>query len=119
MSAAGGVKRKGRPPRVDVLPPAQWESETVAKQLQDVLDALEVPQLDPEARRTLQRLMHRNEKYGGDGRGHVILVLRCILESTGNEDALVEPIVHAVWGCLGRRLPAGGSSQSRPSIAHR
>jgi hypothetical protein len=80
---------------------------------------VEVPQLDPEARRTLQRLMHRNEKYGGDGRGHVILVLRCILESTGNEDALVEPIVHAVWGCLGRRLPAGGSSQSRPSIAHR
>jgi hypothetical protein len=34
--------------------------------------------------------------FGGDGRGHVTLLLRTILESNGNEDALIEPIVSAV-----------------------
>jgi hypothetical protein len=53
------VKRSGRPPRLDVPGPARWEAPAVAKQLDDILAALEVPRLDTESRRTLQRLMHR------------------------------------------------------------
>jgi hypothetical protein len=104
MSAGGtNVKRRGRPPRVDafVPAPALWESEAVATQLQDILNALEVPPIDAQTRRTLQRMLHRHDKYfGGDGRGHVIFLIRCILESSGNEDALIEPIVSAVSVCL-------------------
>jgi hypothetical protein len=59
-----------------------------------------------------QRLMHRQEKYfGGDGRGCVTLLVRTIMESEGNQDALVESIISAValamrpeWTSLGLRL---------------
>lgn len=48
-------------------------------------------------RMTLQKLYYRREMlFGEDGRGHVTLLLRTILESEGNQDALVEPIVSAV-----------------------
>src|ERR1700676_568658 len=94
--------RKGKPPRLDVIDPPRLEAESIVKQVQDVLDALEVHQIASEARRTLQRLLYRRDKYLGDGgRGEIILLLRCILESNGNgNDALIEPIVGAVAGCL-------------------
>jgi hypothetical protein len=104
MSAGGtNVKRRGRPPRLDVSrpTPAFWESEAVSRQLQNILDALEVPLIDAQARRMLQRLLHRHDKFlGGDGRGHVTLLIRTILESEGNQDALIEPIVSAVSLCM-------------------
>jgi hypothetical protein len=78
-----------------------WESPAVARQLDDILEALEVPLIDAEMRRTLQRQMHRRDKYfGGGGRGHVTLLVRTILESENNQDALIEPIVSAVSLCM-------------------
>jgi hypothetical protein len=102
MSAGGtNVKRRGRPPRLDVSTPAFWESEAVSRQLQNILDALEVPLIDAQARRMLQKLLHRHDKFlGGDGSGHVTLLIRTILESEGNQDALIEPIVSAVSLCM-------------------
>jgi hypothetical protein len=96
-------RRRGRPPRVDafVPVPAAWESEAVASRLQEILSALEVPLIDGRARLALQQLLYRHEKYGGgDGRGHVTLLIRTILESEGNQDALIEPIVSAVSLCM-------------------
>jgi hypothetical protein len=59
------------------------------------------PQPDAQVRRTLQRTLHRTEKYfGGDGRGQITLLIRTIVESEGNQDALVEPIVSAVAMCM-------------------
>ena len=79
----------------------RWESETVANKLQDILDAIEAPPIDDEVRRTLRRLMYRADKYfAGDGREQVILLIRTILESEGNEGALIEPIVSAVSLCM-------------------
>jgi hypothetical protein len=106
MSAA---KRKGRPPRA-VLPPrpALWESDAVAKQLQDILDALEVPPIDAETRGVFQRTLHRQKYFGGDARGQVIFIIRCILESSGNEQALIGPVVRAVSICLTPELTNRG-----------
>jgi hypothetical protein len=61
-----------------------------------------VPRLKIEVRQILQRLLYRKDKYfGGDGRGEIILLLRCLLESSGNKDAIGKPlIVSAVAGCL-------------------
>jgi hypothetical protein len=56
-------------------------------------------------RLTLQRYLYRRNKYGEmfrdddlgtDGRGYITLLLRTILESEGNQGALIEPIVAAV-----------------------
>jgi hypothetical protein len=91
----------GRPPHPVPPPkPALWESEKVSTKLQKILDALEVPPIDLEVRRTLQRLLHRREFFGGDGLGCVTLLIRTILESEGNQDALIEPIVSAVSFCM-------------------
>ena len=76
-----------------------WEADDVAKQVQDILDALEAPPINEATRRRLQRILYLREYFGRD-RGHVVLVLRCILESTGNEGALIEPVVSAVSGAL-------------------
>jgi hypothetical protein len=85
-----------------------WESDAVAQQLQDILDAVEAPPIDLETRRTLQRYLWRREKhgdlfrdeFGSDGRGYVTLLVRTVLESEGNQDALIEPIVVAVSSCM-------------------
>jgi hypothetical protein len=95
------VKRKiGRPPRLDTYA-MPWEKAAIAKQVHDILAAAEAPSIDAATRLTLQRLLYRREKFGGgDGRGHVTLLIRTILESAGNENALVEPIVSAVSQCM-------------------
>ena len=38
--------------------------------------------------------------FGTDGRGHITLLIRTILESENNQDALIEPIVSAVSACM-------------------
>jgi hypothetical protein len=119
MGASGVAKRKvGRPRRVvddddddlppppgDVEPPPAWDCPAIAKQVQAVLDAVEAPLIDKETRLTLQRYLYRRNRYGAmfrdddfgtDGRGYITLLLRTILESEGNQDALIEPIVSAV-----------------------
>jgi hypothetical protein len=90
----------------DVEPPPAWDCKPIAKQVQAVLDAVEAPQIDRETRLTLQRYLYRRNRYGAmfrddddfrsDGRGYITLLLRTILESEGNQNALIEPIVSAV-----------------------
>lgn len=58
--------------------------------LQDILSAVECPFVDPAVKQRLQRLL---DLYGPE---HVTLLLRTVLESEGNEEALIEPIVSAV-----------------------
>jgi hypothetical protein len=58
--------------------------------LQRLLRSVERPFVDPEARARLQRLLERR------GEQHVMMLIRTIIESEGNENALVEPIVSAV-----------------------
>jgi hypothetical protein len=92
------------PPPNSVEKPPAWDCKPIAKQVQAVLDAVEAPQIDRETRLTLQRYLYRRNKYGAmfrddfgtDGRGYITLLLRTILESDGNQDALIEPIVSAV-----------------------
>jgi hypothetical protein len=94
-------KRVGRPPKPQApVKPALWESEKVSTKLQKILDAIEVPPSDLEVRRILQRMLYRQDYFGGDGRGHITLLIRTILESEGNQDALIEPIVGAVSSCM-------------------
>jgi hypothetical protein len=85
-----------------------WESPAVATQLQDILDALEVPPIDAETRDIFHRILYRQKYLGGDARGQVIFILRCILESSGNEGALIGPIVRAVSYCLTPELTNRG-----------
>jgi hypothetical protein len=71
------------------------------------LDSLEITESDALARRALQRTFYRRQRFGcGDGRGHIILLLRAITESEGNDDALIERII-------------GGSTELRIAQAFR
>jgi hypothetical protein len=62
--------------------------------LQRLLRAVERPFVDPEVRARLQVLLERR------GEQHVLLLLRTIIESEGNQNALVEPIVSAVSSAI-------------------
>jgi hypothetical protein len=98
------------PPPGGVEPPPAWDCKPIAKQVQAVLDAVEAPLIDRETRLTLQRYLYRRNRYGEmfrddddfgtDGRGYITLLLRTILESEGNQNALIEPIVSAVASCM-------------------
>lgn len=77
-----------------------WESKAFAKRVQEILDALEVPQVDNAVRLYFQRSLYVSDHLGLGGREKIILLIRTILESEGNEDALIEPIVHAVSFCM-------------------
>jgi hypothetical protein len=111
MRAAGTEKHKvGRPPCVETFvpqPPA-WDSSVIAAQLQDILDALEVPPIDAESRGIFQRILYRQKYFGGDAKGRVIFIIRCITESSGNEGALIGPVVSAVSSCLTPELTNHG-----------
>jgi hypothetical protein len=97
----------GPPPGYVITPPA-WEAPPVAKQVQEILDAVEAPPVDKETRSTLQRYLWRRQRHGdlfrdewgNDGRGYITLLLRTILESEGNGDSLIEPVVVAVSSCM-------------------
>jgi hypothetical protein len=93
--------KRGRPRNpVPASRPLPWESPVIATQLQEILAAVEAPPIDVRVRLTLQRKLYRSEKFGGDGRGEVTLLIRTIIESEGNEEALIEPIVSAVSICM-------------------
>jgi hypothetical protein len=123
MSASKGKVRRRRlvddddddlddlpPPPAGVEQPPAWDCEAIAKQVQAVLDAVEAPPIDKETRLTLQRYLYRRNRYGAmfkddddfgtDGRGYITLLCRTILESEGNQNALIEPVVVAVSSCM-------------------
>lgn len=70
-----------------------WEKEPVVKEVPAICDSLEMPPLDPRVSYELQKTYYRKNQFGEDGRGHVIMTLRCLTESAGNEAALAEPVI--------------------------
>lgn len=86
--------------------PERWDNEDTAREVRAILEALEAPPVDDAARLALQKHVFRSEwlrKMGfksEDGRQHVTLLVRTIIESEGNQDALIEPIVSAVSSCM-------------------
>ena len=125
MRAGAVAKRRvGRPRKIDddddldddlpappgsAEPPPPWDCKSIAKLVQAVLDAVEAPPIDKETRLTLQRYLYRRNRYGAafhgddfgaDGRGYITLLCRTILESEGNQNALIEPVVSAVGLCM-------------------
>jgi hypothetical protein len=88
------------PPGVSFESPMPWETERFAKEVQEILDSVEAPPVDVQVQRTLQKHLYRSGIFGTDGRGHITLLLRTILESENNQDALIEPIVSAVSCCM-------------------
>jgi hypothetical protein len=61
-----------------------------AETLQRLLEALEAPAIDEAARARLAKMLDRH------GAQHVTLLIRTIIESEGNANALVEPVIGAV-----------------------
>ena len=97
MLTAVVKRRPGRPRTVIIAAkPMSWEIPALARQVTQILDAVDAPPVDSQVRLALQKISHRTAMFGGDGPGRVTLLLRTILESDGNEDALIEPIVSAV-----------------------
>jgi hypothetical protein len=80
--------------RVDSYP---WDRQDVSNSVQDILTSLEIAEIDVQVRRSLQRILYRKNQFDQDGRGHIILLLRTILESENNGSAaLVDTIVCGV-----------------------
>src|SRR5664279_3627856 len=105
MRRAGALAKCkiGRPRLVDNSAPGRmpWESDRFARQVREILDAVEAPPpVDAQVQLTLQKHLYRSKMFGTDGRGHITLLLRTILESANGPEALVEPIVSAVSSCM-------------------
>jgi hypothetical protein len=110
------MKRKvGRPRLVeddddDDMPPPPgvvsedrmpWErTDRFAKEVEKILASVEAPAVDAQVHLTLQKHLYRSGIFGTDGRGHVTLLIRTIIESENNGDGLIEPIVSAVSACM-------------------
>jgi hypothetical protein len=99
-----GRPRNPPPPSL----PNPWETPAIANEVSEILTALEVPAIDAETRGVFQRILYRQKHFGGDARGRVIFIIRCITESSGNEGALIGPIVSAVSSCVTPELTDRG-----------
>jgi hypothetical protein len=92
-----------------VAKPDQWENPTTAKEVQSILNGMEIEEIDATSRMTLQRWWWRSYALGKVNpaltkqvQGNTILALRCIVESEGNADALCDPILRAVSMAISR-----------------
>jgi hypothetical protein len=87
------------PPPPERMP---WHTPAIAKQVDDIMIAMDAPAIAAETRMSFQRSLYRQKYFPSeDARGKIILTLRCILESEGNESAIGDPIiVSAVGSCL-------------------
>src|SRR6478752_38501 len=103
------IKRPvGRPRTVEIVskPDHPWGT-AISQKVEEILDALEAPPIDEGTRSMFCRWLYRrrrfpeifrNEPYQAEEQ--IVLTCRAILESKGNEGALVEPIASAVSSCL-------------------
>jgi hypothetical protein len=88
------------PPGASFESPMPWETDRFAKEVDEILASVEAPPVDAQVHRTLHKHLYRSGIFGTDGRGHVTLLIRTIIESENNQDALIEPIVSAVSACM-------------------
>ncbi|KGT73759.1 hypothetical protein MA20_41880 [Bradyrhizobium japonicum] len=79
----------------------RWAREPWPRKLQPILDGLEIDALDEGARLYLQRQLYIGSLFDQDRTGHVVMTLRCITESEGNEGALSEMNLRAVSSAIG------------------
>jgi hypothetical protein len=99
------------PPR-----PEPYDRREYRARLQAILDAIEIPDLDIEVRRYLQRTLrmydvlrtHDPRRFTIPGEEVVILRLRVVFESTNGAAALTLPILRAVSGCMSDAWVAQG-----------
>jgi hypothetical protein len=81
-----------------------------------VSEAVAAPEIDRPTRLTLQRYHWRRQRHGdlfrdnwgNDGDGSVTLLVRTIIVSAGNENALIEPVVTAVALCMRQEWTSKG-----------
>ncbi|MBR0907027.1 hypothetical protein [Bradyrhizobium liaoningense] len=78
-----------------------WQREPWPGKLQALLDGLELDTLDEGSRLYLQRQLYIGSLFDQDRTGHVVMTLRCITESEGNEGALSEMNLRAVSSAIG------------------
>jgi hypothetical protein len=90
-----------------VAAPNRWESPEWRDRVQGILDALEISAIDEASRLYLQRRLCRAKMFNADDQGHVVMTLRCIVESEGNDGALVDPIVSAVSSAISPYVDRG------------
>jgi hypothetical protein len=89
------------PPGASFESPMPWETDRFVKEVQEILDSVEAPPVDDtRVYLTLQKHLYRSGIFGTDGRGQITLLIRTMLESENNGDALIEPIVSAVSCCM-------------------
>ena len=87
-------------------PADPWDA-AISRRVQEILDALEAPPIDKATRSMFCRWLYRRRKFPElfrnepyEAEEQIVLTCRAILESKGNEGALVEPIVSAVSLCM-------------------
>lgn len=86
-----------------------WQTTAIAARVQKVLDEMYVKDVPADVRDYFQRILYRKDKFdGGGGEEKIVLLIRTINESGGNEGALIEPIVSAVGSCMQRRWTEQG-----------
>jgi hypothetical protein len=104
-----GVDHMGRP-RNPPPPPERmpWHTKAIADQIDAIMTAMEISAIDAETRGIFERKLYRERYFHNDARGEIIFLIRCILESSGNEGALVGPVVSAVNGALRPEWTARG-----------
>jgi hypothetical protein len=73
----------------------RWDPKSAVKPVGEILAALEIA-VDDATRRELERIFHLREYFHGDGRGHLTLLITTVVESEGNEGALIPPVISAV-----------------------
>jgi hypothetical protein len=95
------------PPPGYQAPPDQWDNPQTAREVQSILDGLEIAEIDHQTRMMLQlwqwrswRLAMIDPKMTAPAHGRIVMVLRCITESTGNEGSLCKPVLSAVSSAI-------------------
>src|ERR1700755_855496 len=79
----------------------RWSREPWPSKLQKILEGIAITALDEGSRLYLQRQLYIGSLFDQDRSGHVVMLLRCITESEGNEKALSEMMVRAVSSAIG------------------
>ena len=85
----------------------RWDPKSGVKPVSEILAALEIA-VDDATRRELEKIFHLREYFHGDGRGHLTLLIRTVVESEGNEGALIPPVISAVNSAMRPEWTAKG-----------
>jgi hypothetical protein len=102
------VGRPRNPEEFGPPSPEPHQREEFVRRLQAILDALEIPDMDRDARMYLQNVLRRCDllrsidakRFPAKGDEQVTLLLRTIAESTNGPAALTLPILMAVSSCM-------------------